>query len=139
MDRCGFFYPQRCRESHVCVRVFTQNQFWVQNMQQGFWELLVFSLCCLSSSNGCWLYPNTALQSCLHVFLSFLLPGCIIVSIFTQKRYFRFKDGYSRRIWITICLLVVIYTVIVYFHVSDGTNPWMKKTPKFDGIFSTST
>jgi len=129
MDRSGFFYPKRCGESHVCVRVFTQNGFWIQNMQQGSWELLVFSLCCLSSSYGFCFFPTLR---CSFVFMCFIIFVFRVVSlsVFTQKKYFRFQDGYSRRIWITICLLVVIYTVIVYFHVSDGTNAWMKKTPQ---------
>lgn len=66
------------------------------------------------------------ISSIIYIFLSSVLYHCQ----FLPKKKIRFQDGYSRRIWTTICLLVVIYIVIVYFHVSDGTNPWMKKTPQ---------
>lgn len=69
---------------------------------------------------------------CSLVFMCFIIFifRVVSLSVFTQKRFFRFQDGYGRRIWITICLLVVIHGAIVYFRVSDGTNPWMKKTPQ---------
>ena len=129
MDRCGFFYPKRAEKAmYVCVCSLKMGfGFKTCNKGLGNWW---YSPCVV------YLRPMVSVffptLRCSLVFMCFIIFifRVVSLSVFTQKRYFRFQDGYSRRIWITICLLVVIYTVMICFHVSDGTNPWMKKHRK---------
>ena len=84
-------------------------------------------------------FSDTALQSCLHVFYHFYLPGCIIISFYPEKIF-----PLPRRVW----------SKNLDYHLPFGGHPWCnrlfscfrwnksldeKNTAKLDGIFTTST